>query len=109
MTTNLGHEALTLTLSIPSSVVELLRSSSSRNFMDQQPGRFLALGEGSLPAPDSPVFNSGTLIWTNCVTDALILRAYEEAAGESVTLLWDDCGDEFYGGLVVLTSRPIEG
>lgn len=104
-TTNSNADVLTVTLSIPSCLVALLPMNSSANFMAEQPGRFLPLGEGALPSPDDPAFHEGTLMWTECAADALLLRACEEAAGEQVTLLSDECGDDTFNGIVVLSSR----
>jgi hypothetical protein len=106
MNINSNARVLTVSLTIPSCLVDLLRTNASRNFMAEQPGRFLPLGEGALPSPDAPAFRNGTLMWTESAADALLLRACEEAAGEEVTLLSDECGDEFFSGIVVLSSRP---
>jgi hypothetical protein len=56
MNTNSNADVLTVTLSIPYGLVDLLGVTSMRNFMAQQPGRFLPMAEGGLPSPDAPVF-----------------------------------------------------
>lgn len=81
MTTDSGPSAITLTLVIPAGIVDLLMPQATCNFLSDQPDRFLPLGGGELLAADGPKFDDGTLIWTNCVADALLLRAYEEATG----------------------------
>lgn len=105
MNKNPDREVLALTLSIPSSLVDLLKSNSSHNFMAEQPGRFMPIGDGELPLPNAPEFADGTLIWTDCMADAFLLRAYEQAEGELVTFLSDECDYGAYRGVVVLTSR----
>jgi hypothetical protein len=56
MNTNSNADVLTVTLSTPYGLVDLLGVTSMRNFMAQQPGRFLPMAEGGLPSPDAPVF-----------------------------------------------------
>ena len=43
-------------------------------------------------------------MWTENMSDALILRACEEQLGHATTLLFDEAG--FSAGPVILSSRP---
>lgn len=98
---------LDLTLSVPVSFVDHLWTDAMSNFVAEQPGRFWPCGDAPVPEPTSCPLVHGTMMWTACMADALILRACEEKRGFVVTLLADEA--DFSGGPVVLSSRPWMG
>jgi hypothetical protein len=93
---------VTLTLKRTAALVEHLSSSSMRNLYDRQADRFQLLGGFDLPLPSAPVFAGGTMSRCETVVDAVLLRAYEEACGYTVTRLWDLAMQS----QAVLSSRP---
>jgi hypothetical protein len=54
-----------------------------------------------LPDPDDPIFAKAYMRWCRTAADAVLLLAYEQAAGHTATILWDL--DE--GERVVLSTR----
>lgn len=95
---------LTLTLSIPAPLTSHLSSNAAPNFISDQPDRFWTYDSPELPDPHSPIFRDGTMMWTESMSDALILRACEEQLGHATTLLFDEA--DYSAGPVILTSRP---
>lgn len=93
----------TLTLRMTSGLADMLRVNSMRNFYAEQADRFAPVGRFDLPLPNDPVFDGGTMHWCESGADALLLRAYEEACGWTVTVLGDESGEPSW---VVLTSNP---
>jgi hypothetical protein len=59
-----------------------------------------------LPTSADPRFDDGTLFWCQGVSDAFLLRAYEDAAGHLTTLLHDPHAEGDEATRVVLSSRP---
>ena len=98
------NKTLTLTLSIPAPLTTHLWSSASLNFISDQPDRFWTYDYPELPDPHSPAFRDGMMMWTESMSDALILRACEEQLGHSTTLLFDEAG--YSAGPVIFSSRP---
>ena len=47
------------------------------------------------------------MMWTESMSDALLLRACEEQLGHATTLLFDEA--DHWPGAVVLSSRPYPG
>jgi alkylated DNA repair dioxygenase AlkB len=54
-----------------------------------------------LPDPDDAIFAASYMRWCRTAADAVLLLAYEQAAGHSATMLWDLDEDEH----VVLSTR----
>jgi hypothetical protein len=98
------NRILTLTLSIPAPLATHLWSSATPNFVSEHPDRLWSFDHPELPDPHSPVFRDGTMMWTESMDDALILRACEEQLGHATTLLFDETG--FSDGPIILSSRP---
>ncbi|NPC42841.1 hypothetical protein ACNKF0_06375 [Nocardioides sp. T5] len=98
------NKALTLTLSIPAPLTTHLWSNAAPNFISDQPDRFWTYDSLELPDPHLPVFRDGMMMWTESMSDALILRACEGQLGHATTLLFDEAG--FSAGPVILSSRP---
>lgn len=98
------NKTLTLTLSIPAPLTTHLWSSAAPNFISDQPDRFWTYDYPELPDPHSPIFRNGTMMWTESMSDALLLRACEDQLGHATTLLFDEAG--FSAGPVILCSRP---
>lgn len=97
-------KTLDLTLSVPFAFADHLWTSAAPNFIPEQPDRFWSYDDAPIPEPTSPPLLTGTMMWTACMADALILRACEEKRGFVVALLADEA--DFSGGPVVLSSRP---
>lgn len=79
----------------------LLYHTSCRSFVRSQPDRFeLLVGA----APFSGPCLDGTLFWCDTRADALLLRAYESAAGFDTAIL-RDFAEDYEDDTVVLSSR----
>ena len=98
------NETLTLYLSIPAPLTTHLWSSAAPNFISDQPDRFWTYVSPELPDPHSPIFRDGMMMWTDSMSDALILRACEEQLGHVTTLLFDEV--DYSAGPVILSNRP---
>lgn len=91
-----------LQLDLSEQAADLLRTNSMRAFHHEQDGRFIELDGGNLA---DPAWNGGTMHWCDSGADALLLRAFEEAAGHRAILLSDEAAGELEPW-VVLSSRP---
>lgn len=98
------NKTLDLALSIPAPLTTHLWSNAAPNFISDQPDRFWTYDSPDLPDPHSPAFRDGTMMWTESMADALILRACEEQLGHATTLLFDEA--DHSPGPVILSSRP---
>jgi hypothetical protein len=98
------NNILTLTLSLPAPLTTHLWSNAAPNFISEQPDRFWTYDYPELPDPHSPIFGNGMVMWTESMSDALILRACEEQLGHATTLLFDEA--VYSAGPVILSSRP---
>jgi hypothetical protein len=84
----------------------LWANSSSSDILDMQPDRFRQVEPNVDPNPKDSAFVGGTMFWCESGADALLLRAYEQATGRSVTLLSDEAvSKEWPYSYVVLSSR----
>jgi hypothetical protein len=99
MMTNL--EPGTITLTLTEHLADMLAGNRSPNFYEEQAERFELLGGFDLPLPNDGVFVGGTMNFCGATSDALLLRAYEQGCGHTVTMLWDLATEEY----VVLSSR----
>lgn len=99
------NDTVTLSLVLTAPLAQMLCTDTYPNFWAEQPDRFELLGQFNLPLPNDPVFAGGSLNWCATAADALLFRAYEEACGHTVTLLWDLAHEDGQGH-VVLSSRP---
>ncbi|WP_396290228.1 hypothetical protein [Curtobacterium sp. KT1] len=61
-------------------------------------------GDPTLPDPANAVFTTGIMRWCRTAADAVLLLAFEQAAGHHVTMLWDLALEEH----VILTTRSQE-
>lgn len=111
-----------LSLHLDPVLAQYLGSTSCESFLHCQPDRFevLAIDGISKEVIDNvpPVllgrdFEGGTMTWCAAFSDALLLRAYEQACGFETAILWDlasvtllpsgGCPD----GYVLLSSRRL--
>lgn len=76
--------------------------TTSAKILREQRDRFES--DPALPDPDDPIFADAYLRWCRTATDAVLLLAYEHAAGHAATMLWDLDEDE----RVVLCTRAHE-
>ena len=97
------NKILTLTLSIPAPLTTHLCSIAAPSFISEQPDRFWTYDDPELPDPHSPIFRDGMMMWTESMSDALLLRACEEQLGHATTLLFDEA--DHSPGAVILSSR----
>jgi hypothetical protein len=96
-----GTVTLSLTLTLTESLADALAGIRHHNFYEEQADRFELLGGFDLPLPNDAVFVGGTMNFCDSISNALLLRAYEQGCGHTVTMLWDLGTDEY----VVLSSR----
>lgn len=95
----------TLSITLTDRLAQMLWANSTGDFAMAQDGRFVRVDPG-LPGPADPVFRGGSMYWCEHGSDALMLRAYEEACGHTVTLLGDEAVSPTWPyPYVVLTSR----
>jgi hypothetical protein len=95
-----------LTLVLTDELAQTLWQNSTGDFAMAQDGRF-SLIDPTLRGPADPVFRDGSMFWCEHGSDALLLRAYEEACGHFVTLLGDEAVNTTWPyPYVVLSSRP---
>lgn len=76
--------------------------TTSAQILREQRDRFES--DPALPDPDDPIFAQSYMRWCHTAADAVLLLAYEQAAGHSATMLWDLDEDE----RVVLSTRAYE-
>lgn len=113
---------ITLSIQIDQELARCLGGSAAANFIAQQPDRFavMALDGADSPAHDdiAPLldkqFEGGVMTWLGSLTEALILRAFEQASGYRTAVLSDEClagvplngpGGGYADAYVVLSSR----
>lgn len=90
-----------VTLHLTARDAQHLRVNSGHNFLADQSDRFEVSEDRD---PFDPRWAGGTMTWCHTASDALLLRAYEHAAGADAMLLFDCCmpdGDVY----VVLSTR----
>ncbi|MDB6428041.1 hypothetical protein [Curtobacterium sp. 20TX0008] len=73
--------------------------TTSTQILREQRDRFES--DPALPDPDDPIFAQSYMRWCRTAADAVLLLAYEQAAGHTATMLWDLDQDE----RVVLSTR----
>lgn len=90
-TSEITHQPgpITVSVTVDHATADLLWQTASPNFLADQPDRFERLGVWQPTAPASDLPQGGTLFWCQTASDALLLRAYEQACGRDTTLLWD--------------------
>lgn len=101
MMTNPEPGTVSLTLTLTERLADMLAGNRAPNFYEEQAERFELLGGFDLPLPNDAVFVDGTMNFCGATSEALLLRAYEQGCGHTVTLLWDLATEEY----VVLSSR----
>ncbi|GAA3340199.1 hypothetical protein GCM10017714_18970 [Curtobacterium pusillum] len=79
-----------------------LTGTTSPRILREQRDRFES--DPALPDPDDPIFAQSSMRWCRTAADAVLLLAYEQAAGHTATMLWDLDQDE----RVVLSTRVDE-
>ena len=92
---------VTLTLTLTERLADMLAGNRALSFYEKQADRFELLGGFDLPLPNDAVFVGGTMNFCGGISDALLLRAYEQGCGHTVTMLWDLATEEY----VILSSR----
>lgn len=91
-----------LTVSLSQGLADKLWHAESATFLTEQRDRFE--GDPTLPDPDDVVFATGCMRWFRTAADAVLLLAFEQAAGHHVTMLWDLALEEH----VILSTRGQE-
>jgi hypothetical protein len=102
MTTPAAPGTVSLSVTLTERFAHMLWVNAAANFYAEQADRFELVGDFDLPLPTDELFAGGTMSWCDSASDALLFRAYEEACGHTVTLLWDLAVEGHY---VVLSSR----
>jgi len=113
---------ITLTITVNDRLARCLGSNSGANFLAEQPDRFSVLDVDGLDELDhddiSPLladdFTGGTMTWLGSVTEALVLRAFEQQNGYRTAVLCDEGlaavplagpGGGYHDMYVVLSAR----
>ena len=112
---------ITLAIVLDRRMAESLSSCAFRNFVCDQPDRFEIMAiDGHENATDDCLdsltvrpFRDGTMMWCGPLSDALLLRAFEQSCGYDTAVLWDLAHARCplpSGGMadahVVLSTRP---
>jgi hypothetical protein len=109
--------SFSLAIVLDHKMAQSLGSSATRNFVHDQPDRFEVMAvDGYDDAANDDVealtaspFTGGTMTWCGPLSDALLLRAFEQGCGLQTAVLWDLVAAETPGshrdGYVVLSSR----
>lgn len=103
-TTTTPPDGQSLPISLTQHLADMLwhTGSTGTRILREQRDRFES--DPALADPDDPIFAEGYLRWCRTAADAVLLLAYEHAAGHSATMLWDLHEDE----RVVLSTRADE-
>ena len=116
---------ITLSIQLDHKLARCIGSNSTANFIAQQPERFsvMAVDGCEAPAHDditpllSSDFQGGVMTWLGSLTEALLLRAFEQGSGYRTAVLSDEClaamplngpGGGYHDSYVVLSSRRFD-
>ena len=113
---------ITLSIQIDQELARCLGGSAAANFIAQQPDRFAVMAldgvDGTARNDIGPLldkqFAGGVMTWLGTLTEALLLRAFEQASGYRTAVLSDEAlagvpldgpGGGYEDSYVVLSSR----
>lgn len=95
-------QTVPVTLHLTARDADLLGDNSAREFLLEQPGRFMAMETGD---PSDARWRGGSMTWCATASEALLLRAYERSTGVEAMLLSDEGVIGFDPPYVVLSTR----
>lgn len=106
-------KTITLAIVLDHKLAQSLGGCAARNFLHDQPHRFEVIAVDEPDTVDSDdvtalaaaPYAGGTLTWCGTLSDALLLRAFEQASGYPTAVLWDLAGAQAHDGYVLLSGR----